>query len=255
MKKTLGLLLFFLLAVINSANAQRDNHIKNHNLILNADVGFGSPYTFALSSVATGLANYYLFNDAFFENSYIYSLYSAKPDGLKARTMNPMGLSAYNLFNNVQAGMKVGYQTYTPESFNFGIYGSVHYKLDQFEIGVDTDHMTRQRADRLLLGATALLSFGSMEEASRVIVEIGERYSLPLSYKSSFSDSIDQLNSGFISHFAIKLASRGLMQDVGVFVDVNHFNLWKDFRPDYKLNDVTFGISWKITPQQAGDRR
>lgn len=255
MKRIISLLLLFSLSIGVSVNAQREDHIKNHNFILNADLGFGNIYSFALSSVATGLANYYLFNDAFFENSFIYSLYSAKPEGLKVRTKNPMGLTACELFNNVQAGVKIGYQTYTPETFNFGFYGSVHYKIDQFEIGMNNDNMMRQRANRLLMGVTALFSFGSMDKASRVILEVGERYSYGLSYKSLASDSKDQLNNGFITHFAIKLASRGMMQDIGIFVDVNHFNLWKDYRPGYKLNDVTFGLTWKITPQQADYRK
>lgn len=255
MKKIISVLLFIIMSMGISVNAQRDNRIKNHNLIFNADLGFGSPYSFALSSIATGLANYYLFDDAFFENAFMYSLYSAKPEGIKARTMNPMGLTARELFNNVQAGLKIGYQTYSPETFNFGIYGSAHYKLDQFEVGSNDDNMAFQRANRILIGATALFSLGSMDKASRVIIEVGERYSCGISYKSPLSDSKDQLNDGFISHFAVKLASRGLMQDVGVFVDINHFNLWKDYLPGYKLNDITFGLSWKITPQQADSRK
>ena len=227
------------------AVAQSNVHFKNHHLIFNGDLAFGSPYTAAVSSIVTGLANYYLLNDAFFENSFAYSTYSVNKDGVKAKTMNPMGLTAKELFNNVQTGLKVGYQTYSPEFVNAGIYASAHYKLD---------HMTNHRAQRVLVGATVLLSLGSMGQASRVIVEAGCRYSLGLAYKSPLGTDKKQLNDGLVSHFAIKLASRGMMQNVGVYADINHFNLWKDFRPNQKLNNMTFGLTWTITPQQVDER-
>lgn len=106
------------------AVAQSNVHFKNHHLIFNGDLAFGSPYTAAVSSIVTGLANYYLLNDAFFENSFAYSTYSVNKDGVKAKTMNPMGITAKELFNNVQTGLKVGYQTYSPEFVNAGIYAS-----------------------------------------------------------------------------------------------------------------------------------
>ena len=161
-----------------SLNAQSNLRIKNHNLIFNAEIESGSLYTFAASSVITGLANYYLLNDAFFENSFAYNLYTTNVDDLKVRTMNPMGLTARNLFNNLQVGLKLGYQTYSPEFFNCGIYASAHYKVNQFEMGYNDDDMNRHRAQRALIGATALLSLGSMEQPSRVIIEAGVRYSL-----------------------------------------------------------------------------
>lgn len=166
-----------------------------------------------------------------------------------------MGLSARELFNNVQAGFKLGYQTYSPEFVNFGIYASAHYKLDQFKVGYKSSDMDGHRAQRALIGATALISLGSMESPSRVIIEAGCRYSLGLSYKSALGDDKDLPSDGFVSHFAVKLASRGLLQDIGIYTDINHFNMWNDYKPGHKLNDVTFGIVWKITPQQADNRR
>ncbi|MCD8296975.1 MAG: hypothetical protein LUC88_05320 [Prevotella sp.] len=223
-------------------------------MISNIELASGSPYTFAASSIITGLANYYLLNDAFFENSFIYGLYTMNVDGLKARTMNPMGITASEFFNNIQAGYKIGYQTYNPEFFNCGIYASADYKLDQFKIGTDHDDMQRHRAQRILVGATALVSLGSMDKPTRIIIEAGCRYSIGLSYKSPMSDDNSQLNNGLISHFAVKVASRGMLQDIGIFADINHFNLWKDYNPGQKLKNITLGFTWKITPQQADKR-
>ena len=93
-----------------------------------------------------------------------------------------------------------------------------------------------------------------MGQASRVIIEADCRYSLGLACKSPLGTDKKQLNDGLVSHFAIKLASRGMMQNVGVYADINHFNLWKDFRPNQKLKNMTFGLTWTITPQQVDER-
>lgn len=250
MKNSLVLILSLFCAT-TIIQAQSDVRFKNHHIIFNGDIASGNPYVMAASSVLTGLANYHLLNDAFFENSFIYGIYSTNVDGLKVRTMNPMGLNASELFNNIQVGIKLGYQTYSPEFFNCGIYASAHYKLDQFKVGYNDDNMQKHRAQRILLGINALLSLGSMDQPSRVIIEAGLRYSLGLAYKSPLGNDKEQLNNGIVGHYAIKIASRGMMQNIGVFADINHFNMWKDLRPNQKLNNYTLGITWTITPQQV----
>ena len=242
-----------LLSFIANASAQSRIGIKNHNLIFNCDLCFGNPYTAALSSVATGLTNYYLLNDAFFENSFIYGIYPSNVDNLEVKTQNPMGVTARELFNNVQAGLKLGYQSYNPGFFNAGIYATGHYKIDQFKVGFNDDNMFNHRAQRVLVGATALFSLGSMEQANRVIIEAGCRYSIGLNYKSSNPNDNLSLNNGLVSHFAIKVASRGMLQNLGVFADINHFNLWK-IQDGRKLNNYTFGLTWTLTPQQIDER-
>lgn len=253
MKKSFVLILSFFCAT-TILQAQSNVRLKNHHIIFNGDIASGNPYVMAASSVLTGLANYHLLNDAFFENSFIYGIYTTNVDGLKARTMNPMGFSASELFNNMQVGVKLGYQTYNPEFFNCGIYASAHYKLDQFKVGYNDDNMQKHRVQRILLGINALLSLGSMDQPSRVIIEAGLRYSFGLAYKSPLGDDKEQLNNGIVGHYAIKIASRGMMQNIGVFADINHFNVWKDLRPHQKLNNYTLGITWTITPQQVISR-
>lgn len=255
MKKILFTIVTLALCTGMPAQTRSKTHIKNSHLILNAEIASGSPYVFAASSVVTGLLNYYLLNDAFFENSFSYSFYSTNVDGLKARTQNPMGLTARELFNNIQTGLKLGYQTYRPEFFNCGIYATGHYKLEQFKVGYDKDNMSNHRAQRFLVGATALMSLGSMKQPQRVIIEAGLRYSISLAYKSPLGENKSQLNDGLTSHYAVKIASRGMLQDIGIYADIDHFNLWKDYKPDHKLHDFTIGVTWKITPQQADGRK
>ncbi len=254
MKKIIPILICFL-CVHSNIMAQSEIKFKNHHLIFNCDIASGNPYILAASSVSTGLINYYLLNDAFFENSFAYNLYSTNVDGLKAKTMNPMGLTASELFNNFQVGLKLGYQTYSPEFINVGLYVSAHYKIDQFKIGTNDDNMAKHRAQRAIFGTTALLSLGSMGQPSRIIIEAGCRYSFGLAYKSPLGNDKDQLNDGFVSHFGIKIASRGMLQNIGIYADINHFNLWKEYRTNQKLNNWTVGVTWTITPQQADNRK
>lgn len=251
MKKIL--LLFALLGLCVNINAQSKVRYKNHNLIFNSEIASGNPYTAAASGILTGLVNYYLLNDAFFENSFAYSLYSTDDDNLNVRTMNPMGLTAKELFNNLQAGVKLGWQTYNPEFWNGGFYASAHYKLEQFEAGFDNDNMQTHRAQRALFGVTGLLTLGDMGKSSRVTIEVGVRYSMALAYKSPMGNGKDLLADGFVSHYAIKLLNRGMWQNIGVYADINHFNMWKNYDNGKKLNNYTFGITWTITPQQVED--
>ncbi|MBQ8362025.1 MAG: hypothetical protein IJX44_08790 [Bacteroidaceae bacterium] len=243
------------ISVFQNSYSQSYERIKNHNLIFNCDIASGNPYTIAASSILTGLTNYYILNDAFFENSFAYGIYSTDTDNLKVKTLNPMGITARELFNNMQVGLKLGYQTYSPEFFNFGLYSSAHYKVEQFEVGYNDDNMDYHRAQRMLFGATALFSFGNMGQASRVIVEAGCRYSMRLGYTSPLGEEKKQLNNGLVSHYAVKFASRGLWQNIGIYADINHFDLWNDSYRDSKLKNVTIGITWTITPQQADSRR
>ena len=252
MKKTF--ILFMLFGFCINVLAQ-SNRFKNHHFIFNGDIASGNPYTMAASSVVTGLANYYLLNDAFFENSFVYSLYTTNEDNLKVKTMNPMGLTAKELFNNIQVGLKLGYQTYSPEFINAGIYVSAHYKLEQFKVGNNDDNMKKHKAQRALFGITGLVSFGSMGQASRVILEAGVKYSMPIAYQSPLGTEKDQLNNGVTSHYAIKLASRGMWQNIGVYADIDHYNMWKNYESGKNLKSYTFGITWTITPQQVEDRK
>lgn len=96
------------------ANAQRNFY---HRL----DVGSANVYTFVLSNLLTGYANY-LSGDMLFDNSYVYTLYDGSMDGGKIRTkgFNPMGITATELFNDAFAGVKLGYQSDRLGFLNWG---------------------------------------------------------------------------------------------------------------------------------------
>lgn len=248
MKKFLSL---FMVAALYCGNVQgqQEDVIRNHNLIFNGEIAFSNVYTWLVSSSAAGAING-LLNTSFFENSLIESVYSTKTDDLTVKPMKYYGATANDLFGDMQLGIKLGYQTYNPGFFNIGAYASAHYKLSQFR--VETDRNTQKhRTQRALLGITTRFSFGSMEQSTRVIVEAGVRYNFALAYKSPMSTDKDQTRSGLSSHYALMLAGPRYLQDVGVFVDVNHFNMWKNTGYGEKLNHYTIGLTWRATIPQT----
>lgn len=247
MKKILSLVILTILCCCNIYGQQVEK-IRNHNLIFNGEVAFGNLYS-ALVSSGVGAING-LLNTPFFENSLIESVYSTKANELTVKPMKYYGVTARDLFGDMQFGIKLGYQTYNSGFFNCGAYASAHYGLHQFnvETGMETQ---RHRAQRALLGATARFSFGTMEQSTRVIAEAGIRYSMALAYKSPLSTDKDQMGSGLASHYSVMLAGPQYLQNVGIYVDVNHFNLWKDYGQGAKLNHYIVGITCTITIQQA----
>lgn len=72
MKKIILIAAIMLSAAVG-ANGQSKIRVKNHNLIFNCELISGNPYLFAASSALTGLVNYHLLNDAFFENGFAYT--------------------------------------------------------------------------------------------------------------------------------------------------------------------------------------
>ena len=88
-----------------------------------------------------------------------------------------------------------------------------------------------------------------------MIIEAGLRYSIGVKYESPWGNDKSMLNNGLVSHFAIKVASRGMMQNLGLFADIGHFDLFKNLGSNQKVRDYVIGFTWTITPQQADDRR
>lgn len=248
MKKFLSL---FMVAALYCGNVQgqQEEVIRNHNLIFNGEIAFSNVYPWLATSLAMGAVNGVL-NTSFFETPLLESVYSTKADDLTVKPMKYYGATANDLFGDMQLGIKLGYQTYNPGFFNIGAYASAHYRLSQFRVETDKDTQ-KHRTQRALLGITARFSFGSMEQSTRVIVETGVRYNMALSYKSPMSTDIDQTRSGLSSHYGIMLAGPRYLQDVGVFVDVNHFNMWKNTEYGEKLNHYTVGVTYKATLQQV----
>lgn len=225
------------------------------------DLTYGNIYTFAVSSCITGVLNY-LVNDTVFENGYEYVFHNVIP-GSNFKKNSLTGIKFNDLFNNFQGGVKVGYRTDFTGFTNVGIYGSAHYRLDNYFLSSSSvSEPESHRADRIYIGANLLLILGKIDYDFKVTIEAGLRYSLGVNYKSPYGQDLHQLNNGFISHYAIKFSGPSLLQNLGVFVDISHFNLLNEdyisnnIRPyeNIKFKPITLGITWTITPHQALDR-
>lgn len=252
----------FLSATLSTAWAQGGLHrdrAKDHNLYFHVEMTSGNIYP-VVSSMVTGLFNYWL-DRPVFETGYNYSFLSAKYEGSKLDVKNNSfnGITARELFNDIYVGVNVGYQTYKPQTFNFGFYASAGYKIDQFRIrGWEEADYGRHNIHRAQVGLTAFTTIGSLDNPLKVTVEAGCRYNIPVLYNSPYDDKAKSLESGLTSHFAVKFAGEGVLQDFGVFANFNHYNLLdkeKCLGPVNELRRWTVGLSFSLTPTQISNKR
>lgn len=224
---------------------------KAQNLYYRLDIGTKNIYSFAAANLATAGINA-LTDRMLFDNAYTYT-YLSGSNGLETKGYNVAGMTARELFSDFTAGGKIGYQSFNPGSFNWGAYGSAHYRINQFKtsIGSQSDFIHND-VQRLLLGGGLLLNLGDIESSTRFLIEAGVRYEMPVGYNRLEGRKIsDLLNSGLSSHIALRINGNGILQGLGVYADIPHYNLFKDLggqsgTPNFKM--YTFGIIYTITP-------
>lgn len=210
------------------------------------DVSTSNIYTFVAANLATAGLNA-LTDDMLFDNAYSYTYYNLSSNTLKTKMRDITGLTARDLFSDVMVGAKLGYQSFSPGSFNWGVYGSAHYKTNQFGTKV-SDAVSNHCIQKAMLGGGVMFTLGNIESNTRVIIEAGLRYDVPLSYKGAFgTETKDVLNSGLSSHYAIRFGGTSWLQGIGVYADIPHYNALKD-AVGCKLKMYHFGIVYTISP-------
>lgn len=210
------------------------------------DVSTSNIYTFVAANLATAGLNL-LTNDRLFDNAYAYTYYDLSPSSIKMNTKDIAGLTARDVFSDIMVGAKLGYQSFNRGNFNWGVYGSAHYKINQFGTEV-SEIVTNHNIQKVMVGGGLIFTLGNMESKARVIIEAGLRYDIPLSYKGSFgTDTKDVLNSGLSSHYAIRFGGMNWLEGIGVYADIPHYNALKD-AVGCKLKMYHFGIVYTITP-------
>lgn len=263
--------LLAVLAVLPSAaqswleNHNETVHIKNPNLYCHVDINSGNVYTMALATVATGYINYGIKRNLF-ETAFVVDLLSAENDGEKIKTKinSPLGLTMRELFNDINPVVKIGYKSNSSGLVNWGIYASAQYKLHQFRADCNGDY-ERFRYQRVGFGGGLLGFFGRLSDPFHVVVEAGASYSIPVAFSTSAWDSPQksQLGKGLTSHFAVKFGGSDTFQNIGVFVDIDHFDLFdKKYesnggtRPfeNMKFKNICLGVSMSVTFGQADNR-
>ncbi len=211
------------------------------------DVGSSNLYTFVLSNIATGFANYYS-QDILFDNSYVYTLYSGD---YKTKGLHPLGMTARDLFNDAFAGVKLGYHSESFSNFNWGIFGSAHYRINQVNVKRNaSEEYHLERFQYLKPGAGVLFTFGGIESNLIVQLEAAVRYDMPIKYKGMYGSETNIINNGISSHYSLKFAGNSPFS-IGVFVDLVHYNIYKE--NNLKLKPFSFGAVFTITPKRGMD--
>ncbi len=230
-----------------SLMAVEQTYSQSH-LYYKLDVGTNHIYSFAVANLATGWLNA-LTDRMLFDNAYSYTyLNDLDNTGYKSKQYSITGITAREFFSDVTAGAKIGYQSASPEVFNWGLFASAHYRVNQFKSSINNiDDELHNDIQRLLLGGGILLSFGDIESSTRLTFEAALRYEMPLSYKGLYGNSTNLLNKGLSSHFAIRVNGYGVLQGLGIYADIPHYEIFKD-RESGNLKMYTFGIIYTITP-------
>lgn len=167
-----------------------------------------------------------------------YETYYSKGEDMRVSGSEYWDLDGRHLFNHVMVGAKMGYLTDYLSSTNWGIFGTVHYnyrKLKQPLEGLS------HNIGRLQIGGGLMMTFGSLESETRVIVDAGIRYNSPISYSNNLHrKENDALNSGITSHYGIRYStSDGFV--FGFQFDMMHYNLFKKDRVAGEKNRLDEG--------------
>lgn len=229
-------------------------HMCAQHFYYRLDVATSNVYSFVVSHLATAGLNT-LVDGMLFDNSYTYT-YMQKTDNIRSMDVNGYkvtGLTARELFGDVTTGAKLGYQTYFPAMVNGGIYGSAHYRINQFKT-IESGHedIYRHNLHRLLLGGGLFFTIGDIESSTKWVVEAGIRYEMPMRYAGIPGMRMaDALNKGLSSHYAIRINGNGVLQGVGIYADIPHYSLFTEMGKQVvgsNLKMFTFGVIFTITP-------
>ncbi|MEZ3576406.1 MAG: hypothetical protein K1W01_02810 [Muribaculaceae bacterium] len=239
--------LIILLVVVISSVMSSTAQVFYHRI----DVTTGNLYSFVASNLISAGLNY-ISQDRLLDTSFGYTVYDSSYPGatIKMKDYSRTGITMRDLIADSSYGVKLGYQSFYPGVFNWGIYGSAHYKINRFKMEY-SDLLMPQNIHRLQLGGGILLSFGSIDSAAKAVIEAGIRYNLPVRYKGSWGvDAGSVLEKGITNHYSIRFGGFGVLQGVGLFAEIPLYNLVKSnaIFPGLKFKPYTFGITYTIMP-------
>lgn len=134
-----------------------------------------------------------------------------------------------NLLSNIIIGDKMGYLSDNLSFINYCIYGAAYYNLQQFKLMSDYENYISLSTQRMQLGGGFMLTFGSIESKSRIILDGGLRYNIPLHFggEGITGNTNDIMNKGISSHYMFKYSYDNSIA-IGATLDVMHYNMFKD---------------------------
>ena len=254
MKKKLYfvLILFFSASLLN-AQIRKVERAKDNHIFFHVDLAAGHFYTATFPSVMAWGLNL-LTSSNIFESALEYPFYKGEigSQKLELHHYNLLGFTANELFSNLHPCIKIGYQSRRFSDFNWGFYATAEYWQNQFQSRIKGGEYEKNNLQRALFGGSLFTVLGNIDKKYHVMIEGGLRYSMALKYKGPLAYDKDDIKNGLTSHFAVKLTGASAIQDFGVYVDINHFDLLKD--DNNKLNSWAIGLMWTVTPGQSNNR-
>lgn len=158
-----------------------------------------------------------------------YHYMTMKDNGEKVgiKRNNPYGFKAYDLFNSLEFGFKVGWLgSVSP----IGIYVSGAYSLNQYKLCFlgDLDYnLHRIQSLRPGVGIRVSPLYFLMEEHEWCpIFEVGTTYVYNFKYKGPNENDIHQLNNGMRTSYALGVILNGGASSVMVSFDMSHYDLF-----------------------------
>ena len=256
MKRFIWLLINLLIVcfpLVGQGRRRNSASAHHYNFYHKIELGSGNVYGFGILSCASGVFNY-LIDDAVAETNFEYPIYreqTSVPDAFSRQYL--LGVVPNDLLHDFSGGVKLGYQSYSPDFFNWGVCAVGEYKREPYKWS-GTDAEGGGVMGRALAGGNVMFRFGEMGMHSLFTVELGIRYSYGLSHMNAALSSPDmKLNNGLVSHYAIQIGGPGFFQDIKLYVDVPHYKVVDC--PELQLSPIYLGFSWTVTPRQAQMRK
>ena len=169
---------------------------------------------------------------------------------------NPYGFTAYDLFNDLEVGFKVGWQgAETPIGlYVYGAYGINQYKL-RF-LGERDYSKHKLQSVRMGVGVKiSPLRFMLLDYGWCPIIELGTTYVNNFKYKGPNGNDKDQINNGMRSSYAIgvQFGERG-NYSIMLGMDMLHYDIFnRNYTPDggfwypyanFSSKDMNFNLSF-----------
>lgn len=202
------------------------NHVLTHDVVQLATMAASIPLT---SLTHRGMSRDF----ALFRGHYMSMKDNGEPIGFKAS--NPYGFTSYDLFNEVECGLKIGWRGY--ESI-LGIYATGGYAINQYKLRFLGDHEYNKHKLQswrfgLMLNLSAYNFFlDDLDWEFAPFAEIGTTYVYNFKYKGPNNNDIEQINNGLRMNYALG----AYIEDFGTLLikfEMAHYDMFnKDYTPD-----------------------
>lgn len=171
------------------------NHFITNNVLALASLGINMPVASLTEGAATMDFNLYNFH---------YMDVTDNGEGVDFDRVNPYGFTAYDLFNEIECGLKFGWQG--AES-PIGLYFYGAYGLNQYKFRfLGEQNYSKHRLQSVRLGVRTRLSplVYLLEDYEWCpILEVGTTYVHNFKYKGPNNSDMDQINNGMRTYYAV----------------------------------------------------